>query len=470
MKNTNKNYLFQESINTNIVRRLIVFLFLTYSLVGYCAQVEDILSPIKVSKSNISTWATPIAYRDGQVFIVTVEQPDNVLNGINLKTVIRKGEKSSEGWKWDSFVVDSETLDDQWHNVPSLAIDANGYIHVAYNMHNMPWQYVVSSKPLNINGFEFRGQTVSSVVKYAVKHLNRTPFPGIGQAAIPGNQITYPAFFQDKNNDLYVTYRFAVRPKKHYLKRGFGAGIAKYNNETKSWDSLGGDFSLSNIDALLNSDRSIVKPFALTFDWWAYFPRLAFDSGNQIHVAWMWRQGRAGGDLSHPSYAWSANNGQAFKTVDSKDYELPITVNMADQIGSFSPGTKFYGPTRIAIGPDDTPYFLLQPIGQARVLVYYDKTKNHWSKPEKLPNSALEIAFDTNGNLWAFATGLRIFKRNGIHGVWRMIHEDKEAKIKSKHNMWCHPKVALVPESKVFLIYTQSCDYTRLKVTKVDWE
>jgi len=471
LKNANKHYLNQELIDTNIIRKLIVFLFLIYSSVGYCAQVEDILAPIKVSKSNISTWATPIAYRDGQVFIVTVEQPDNVSTGINLKTVIRKGEKSSEGWKWGSFVVDTETIDDQWHNVPSLAIDAKGYIHVAYNMHNMPWQYSVSTNPLDIKEFEFKGEIVKTLDKLALKQFKRTPFPGIGESAIPGNQITYPAFFYDKKDDLYITYRFAVRPRQSFKNRGLAAGIAKYDLEKRTWTALGGEFVIGSEDVLLKKGNSAtVTPFAVSFGWTAYLPRLAFDSGNRMHIAWMWRKGGPGSDHSHPSYAWSADGGKTFFSLIGNQYKLPITIETADKVNLFNPNTKFYGPTRLLLDPNDTPYLLLQPIGKTRVMTRFDKNKMTWSDPETMPSSALDFEFDAKGNLWAFANGLKIYKRSQLTNSWQLVFEDRDAKSKNKAKKWCQPKVLSVPEKSMFLVHSQSCDFERIKITSVRWD
>lgn len=456
---------------SEIGKFIFVMVLVSFSSLSWPAKVFDILPPITVSKSNVSTWATPIAYRDGMVFIVTVEKPDKVMNGINLMTVVRKGKQIDGMWNWESYIVDSETIDDQWHTVPSLAIDVEGYIHIAYNMHTMPWQYSVSSKPLEINGFKFMGESVTSLNKLALKHFKRTPFPGIGRAAIPGNQITYPAFFYDRKGDLFITYRFNIRPKLAFNKRGWAAGIAKYNYKTQTWGSIGGSFTITNSDARLNiGSKGIVKPFALTFGWVGYLPRLAFDSLNQMHVIWMWRQYAPGSDHTHPSYAWSPDGGETYKMSNGDNYKLPITVAAADLIKVFDDKKKYYGPTRILIGPNDMIYFLLQPIGQARVLVNFDKKKLHWSQPEKMPYSATDFAFDDKGNLWAFAGGLKIFKRPGSKGAWQLVHSDKQMRKKDKSSIWCQPKVLSVPEQRMFLLYSQTCDFEHVKVTEVKWD
>lgn len=167
-----------------------------------------------VSPSNVNSFATPLAYYQGSIYVVSVEPPLSNNNGVNLRTVIRKGSERQGRWQWESAVIDEATLDDMYHTQASIAIDKEGYLHVVYNMHNMPWQYVVSKKPGDITSFDFKGDKISLAEKSTVKHLNKTPFPSIGTAAIPGNQITYPAFFYDRQGEIYLTYRFATKPKR----------------------------------------------------------------------------------------------------------------------------------------------------------------------------------------------------------------------------------------------------------------
>lgn len=443
--------------------------FITIPISGQTAQVEDIYPTLNVSKSNISTWATPVAYKNGKVFFVAVMPPPKLSNGMDLNTVIYKGVQINNNWIWTSTSIDSTTLDDQWHNIPSIGIDPDGYIHVAYNMHTMPWQYSISKLPLDINAFEFKGDAISIVEKSAVKNFNKTPFPKIGNALIPGNQITYPAFFYDKNQDLYVTYRFAAYPKRSYMDRMFSAGIAKYNNQSKEWLAIGGTIPLSNRDAdFSDSHLSSITSFASDMGWTVYLPRLAFDSINNMYVAWHWRKGGAGGDHTNPSYAWSKDNGETFNKSDGTAYHLPITYAEADKISSFESTTKFFGPTRLLISPSDTPYLLMQPIGQGRFLVHLDRHNNKWSSPEKTPDSALEFSFDGEGNMWAFSTGLKIFKRFDVIGEWKLVHSDTDSI--AKKEKWCQPKVLSVPEERMFLVHSQSCDYTKIKITKVKWD
>jgi len=130
---------------------------------------------------------------------------------------------------------DTRTLLDPYHTQPSLAFDRNGYLHVAYNMHNLPWQYVVSHQPYDVRQFDFNGQSVTLSQLDALRLSNKTHYPDVGKAQIPGNQITYPAFFKNRAGDLYLTYRYALRPARAWEERARAAGVARYDADNRTW-------------------------------------------------------------------------------------------------------------------------------------------------------------------------------------------------------------------------------------------
>jgi hypothetical protein len=77
------------------------------------------------------------------------------------------------------------------HNVPSVAIDSKGYIHVILGAHHHPFKYTRSLKPLDING----GWTKPV---YIGKCGNRKE-----------GRYTYAAFYCDKKDNLHLISRWA---------------------------------------------------------------------------------------------------------------------------------------------------------------------------------------------------------------------------------------------------------------------
>ena len=116
---------------------------------------------------------------------------------MDLHTILRQGTQDESGeWQWQTTLIEDRTIYDSWHNAPSVAVDRNGFVHVVYNMHNFPWQYKRSENPHDIDSMLFRGQAVTMAEIERTKFENKTTFPTLGTAEIPGNQITYPAFFR----------------------------------------------------------------------------------------------------------------------------------------------------------------------------------------------------------------------------------------------------------------------------------
>ncbi len=414
---------------------------------------ETVVDP----EGDKNVFATGFDYRDGMLFTVHVEPASASGNpGVNLITVVRKGVRQPDGvWHWEKKIIEDHTILDPWHTQASIALDKQGYIHVAYNMHNMPWQYSVSEKPYDISNFKFRGQSVTLGEIETVKFQNKTSFPQIGSAAIPGNQVTYPMFFSDRHGDIYLTYRFALKPARHWGKRAFAGAIAKYDVVTQRWWPLGGAFPISTADAVLfgGSQQATQTPFAFEDTYSVYLPTLAFDANNGMHIFLNWRPGGAGMDTINPSYAFSPDGERFFKS-DGQAYKMPISLAQSDVI--VRPYEKFYAPKSVTVLANGSPAVVIQPLSGGRQLVTLDSINKHWNAPEAMPAAASEIVVDSQGSVWAFATGLRVFMRSANKVEWQEIGQISTG--------LCFPKVKYYPTESRFVIHAKTCDGQRATI------
>ncbi|WP_353178279.1 BNR-4 repeat-containing protein [Salinisphaera sp. T5B8] len=393
-------------------------LLLLANAASAAVSAEVILAPIDVAEANASVFATPLAVSDATVYTVNVEPgPRPVkLHDFGFHTVVRKGERSPDGhWSWRSHLLDADTANDPYHTAASIGLDRDGFVHVAYDMHNLPWQYSVSAQPESINEFVFRGQRVSAKARWGSQH-RRVEFPAPGTAAIPGTQITYPSFFNDRDGRLYVTYRYAVRPARTWSERLFSGGLARYEESNRSWHAIGGDVTVGTDDIRLPPGRSeyVSRPFISEPGWWVYQMRLAFDSENGMHVAWLWRRGDSGVDQNFASYAYLPPARDAAYDATGKRYQLPIDLAAASRVApermaELAPD-GLYSPARISVSEDGHPVVALQSVHGPR---YRSRLADgHWSDPEPVPNQAFEQHYDDQGREWAFATGLTVLRRN----------------------------------------------------------
>lgn len=435
------------------------------SMAGPSEALEVIERPIfPVSPSNVNSFATPIAYYQGNIYVVSVEPPGGISNGVDLRTVVRKGYQHKGEWMWESTVIDDATLDDVYHTQASIAIDKAGYVHVAYNMHHMPWQYVVSKKPGDIFSFDFKGDAVSIAEKAIVKHLNKTPFPSVGTAAIPGNQITYPSFFYDRLGELYITYRFATRPKKAFGGRGFAFALARYDVLNIRWIPLGGPIKVTASEADLPAGvpEAEVKAFVFSEGWQPQLLRLFFDKGNHLHLSWTWREFYGGSPFVRPSYAYSRDTNSIFCRADGTKYELPVHLLDSGLLFPNHLDSQLNSPLAyLTADPNGIPYVVTMEKGKFSEVRYFERQANRWSDPEPMPEGAQLMEIDDGGRQWAFATGLKIFTRSGPNIKWQKVYEDKGG------TRFSHLKVLNIDKQNEFLVYSQSVDGQYVKVYQV---
>lgn len=427
---------------------------------GAPLAVELMLPPVEVdAEGDRNVFATPFDYRDGRLFTVHVEPAAaSGRAGMNLRTVVRKGVRQADGgWTWEAVVLEDRTLLDPWHTQASIALDRDGYVHVAYNMHNMPWQYSVSRRPLDIAAFEFRGEALPEGAREAVRFANRTPFPGAGTAAIPGNQVSYPMFFADRRGELYLSYRFALKPAQAWQRRAFAGAIARYDTATRRWSQIGGELRVAPTDARPAAGGEAVRyrPFAFEDGYSVYLITLAFDAANGMHVFWNWRPGGAGMDTLRPSYAYSPD-GRDFFDGGGRRYALPVGYAQAAPIAAQDGAARYYAPKSAAVLPSGEAVVVLHPLEGGRQIRRWRKDAGAWGAPEPAPAGTSEIVVDGQGRLWAFASGLRVFRRDTPDAPWTEVGRIGED--------LCHPRARYIAGESRFVVHAKRCDGARATI------
>ncbi len=189
----------------------------------------------------------------------------------------------------------------KFHVRPSIVLDKLGYVHVAADMHNQNWVYYRSLNPFNINPSNFEMVTP------------------------PGFLITYPSFFKDKNDDLYITFRHKVKPAPNLSTPGSsGGGIIRYNAVTKVFTMLGGtNHGLDKTVVWVNMGGAgtFNTTTGITTPGHYQQPsiRLFFDNNNRMHlVCNLINQPTTGaaGANTHVLYAYSDDGGNTFRRIN----------------------------------------------------------------------------------------------------------------------------------------------------------
>lgn len=419
------------------------------------AEPEEVLPPFVVAPSNLGTFHQPVAVFDGSVYTANVEPAEGVANGMNLRTVVRHGRRGTDQtWQWSKTVLEPRTLDDPWHTIPSIAVDRSGRIHVAYNMHNMPWQYAVTALPGDISSFEFRGDLLTDETLAAVKFRNETPFPKLGSAAIPGTGITYASFFTDRHDDLWITYRQALRPRRDWRDRIYGCGIARYDPDQRNWTAIGGTLDLEPGDADVSAahgERPRVIAFCAALHWWALDILLDFDRTDTMHVVWTWSDYLHGTEakkrVDRNVYAVSHDGGRTFTSTDNRPSPLPIEFERAER---YVAGDDHYPARSMTTDATGAPVIAVQRYGESHKIVRYDRATSTWTAPELSPAGAGTLINDRHGTIWAFASGPTVFRSPETPPfVWEKVHEETG---------WGQPRVVFAPRDGMFYLHVVRCD------------
>ena len=426
--------------------------------------VERILEGLPVSTSQWHVQMTPVATFGDAVYIANVEPGErgDPPRGLGLRTVLRKGvPDGAGGWRWSASLVDDNTAHDIWHSAPGIGVDETGRVHIAYNMHNLPWQYAVTAEPGNIDSVEFRGQAITDAELERYRFENKTNFPTLGSAAIPGNQVTYPAFVNDAAGRLYVTYRFAAKPQRAFERRTMSSGAARHDAATGAWESLGGllDFADGDFAAGGTTDPDSLRAIASETGWTSYAANLMPRPGGGFAVSSMWREGIAGASTTRPCVIMT-DDGTSFTTMEGTPIAMPLGPADCGNVGA--PDGRSYRSINASVADSaGRPALLLDVIGGAREIRRW--TGTGWARQDS-PSGATEIFFDAADNLWAVGSGLQIqVQRAGTEG-WEVLRA-------GDGRVDCFPRAGLDRGRRIAFLYAQGCDTNganRASVTRVD--
>jgi hypothetical protein len=205
------------------------------------------------------------------------------------------------------------------HNVYAIAVDAEGYVHVAGNMHADPLRYVRSVRPGSID--EWTAATMVGAEE---------------------SSVTYPAFIRAPDGALLFFYRDG----------GSGGGDTILNRRAPgsgTWERA----------ATLIDGRSSGEN--------AYIQRVAVDMGRStIHLSYVWRADEDPASNRDVSYARSEDGGRTWLASDGSALTLPMTHDTADIVLATDPGSlRLVNQGGLAVDGDGYPHAVFRTSSSA---------------------------------------------------------------------------------------------------------
>jgi len=193
------------------------------------------------------------------------------------------------------------------HNVISIMVDGEGFLHVAFNHHGSSLNYCRSLRP----GSLLLG--------------NKEIMVGRDET-----EVTYPEFYRLTNGDLIFVYRSGGSGRGNLI-------MNRYEAKTKTWQRVQ--------DVLIDGENERN----------AYW-QLYVDNVNTIHLSWVWRETPDVATNHDLCYARSRDGGATWEKSDGEKYRLPITAENAEYVWHIPQDSELINQTGMCADKNGNPY------------------------------------------------------------------------------------------------------------------
>lgn len=223
-----------------------------------------------------------------------------------------------EGW----MVVGSRLLgEDNWtlrrsqykgnvkdaHNIISIMVDGDGYLHVSFDHHGHPLNYC------------------RSVAPHSLELGDKEPMLGENE-----KDVTYPEFYRLANGDLLFAYRSGASGRGNLV-------LNKYSLKAKKWERVQ--------DILIDGENQRN----------AYW-QLYVDAQGTIHLSWVWRETWLVETNHDLCYARSFDGGKTWYKTNGEQYTLPIRLDNAEYACKIPQNSELINQTSMSADAKGNPY------------------------------------------------------------------------------------------------------------------
>ncbi len=193
------------------------------------------------------------------------------------------------------------------HNVISIMVDGDGYLHVAFDHHDSRLNYCRSVRPGSL--------------------ILGPPEPMTG---LEEELVTYPGFYRLPCGDLLFAYRSGASGRGNLI-------LNRYDRKKRSWKRLH--------HVLIDGEEARS----------AYW-QIHLDRRGRIHLSWVWRETWDVATNHDLCYARSDDGGISWVRSDGEPYRLPITVDNAEYAWQIPQGSELINQTSMGADIMGNPY------------------------------------------------------------------------------------------------------------------
>lgn len=280
-------------------RTIIGLCFLgAFLLKGYAQELVEVGEGYSSTSVNTTVFRNNalVTFRDTQ--FIGFYDPDEYL-------VLGKRKLGDTQWELKRSAYKGNCSDA--HNIISLMVDGDGYLHVSFDHHGHPLNYCRSVSPFSLELGE------------------KMPMTGEEE----GN-VTYPEFYLLANGDLLFVYRSGSSGRGNLV-------MNRYLLKNQQWTRVH--------DVLIDGEDQRN----------AYW-QLYVDEKGTIHLSWVWRETWMVETNHDMCYARSFDNGVSWVKANGEKYELPITLANAEYACRIPQNSELINQTSMGANADGHPY------------------------------------------------------------------------------------------------------------------
>lgn len=221
------------------------------------------------------------------------------------RVILAQRKLSSSQWTIHQTQYTGDTQDA--HKSISIAVDGDGFLHLAWNHHNTRLQYCRSTRP---GALELSGE-----------------MPMLGDKE---ERVTYPEFHNLPDGNLVFLYRDGASGNGNLM-------LNRYDVKTKKWTRLQ--------DGLISGEGQRN----------AYW-QMAIDVKGVLHLSWVWRESPDVATNHDLCYAKSTDGGKTWQKSSGEKYLLPITAKSAEYVIRIPQGSELINQTSMSADRNGRPY------------------------------------------------------------------------------------------------------------------
>ena len=289
-----------EKKKKEIENRTLVLTFLLLSVSALCFSQKL----VEVAKGYSCTSVNTTIFRNNSLVTHGDEQYISYYDADGY-LVLGKRKLNSKQWTLHRTQYRGNVKDA--HNIISIMVDGEGYLHVSFDHHGHKLNYCRSIAPGSL------------------ELGDKMPMTGVDE----GN-VTYPEFYPLTDGDLLFVYRSGSSGRGNLV-------MNRYSLKDHKWARVQ--------DVLIDGEDKRN----------AYW-QLYVDEKGTIHLSWVWRetwQVETNHDLC---YARSFDNGVTWYKSDGEQYKLPITASNAEYACRIPQNSELINQTSMSADAGGNPY------------------------------------------------------------------------------------------------------------------